>query len=184
MQDPLASWAAIVAAIATFAVVLLTLFNILIAKNSLKLMQQKEQRWQPNLQLYRVDAYAKRFKGQGFRVYGVNLRISNKSDADNSVKDLSLVIYFSRSATVTSNVAVPLVTSDIRTRADLIGKRQTDIITTPSLVKGHAVISGWAVFKIADDVLGHAPIEAYEVKVIDTHDLESTLEILTIAEHD
>jgi len=184
MQDPLASWAAIGTAIATFTVALLTLFNIRIAKNSLKLMQHKEQRWQPNLQLYRIDAFVKRFKSQSFRVYAVNLRISNISDADNSIKDLSLVIYFSRSIPVPSNMAVPHMVSDLRTSAKFIGKSTSEIINTSSLIRAHGVAAGWAVFKVADEVLGDSTIQGYEIRAVDTHDIESTLEILTMTERD
>jgi len=182
MQDPLASWAAIGTAIAGLAVALVTFLNILIARGSLRLMQRREERWQPNLRLHHLDAYAKTFKEQGFRVYAVNLRISNQSDVDNSIKDIVLSIAFRRPTSAASNVSLPCMTADTDTASVLIGRNPIDMMTVPSLIKAHGLISGWTAFQLANDLVAGAIIDAYQIRVVDTHDIESALDILTIVD--
>lgn len=68
MQDPLASWTAIIGAIATFIIALLAFYNVRIARNSLKLMEQREKRSLPSLQIFHINSYVKRDKEQDSRI--------------------------------------------------------------------------------------------------------------------
>ena len=175
MQDPLASWAAIISAIATFIVAILTLINILIAKGSLKLMQKKENRWLPLLELYHIDSFVKRFLEQNIRLYLVKVRISNISDSDNSTKEISLIIRFHRNQDISSNIAIQNLSENINYFAQLVDKNNNDILEIPSHIKAHTVKTGWIIFKVGDEILRDAIIELYEIKLVDTHNIESSL---------
>ncbi len=175
MQDPIASWAAIISAIATFIVAILTFFNILIVKGSLKLMQKKESRWLPFLEIYYIDSFVKRFLKQNIRLYFVKVRISNISDSDNSTKEMSLIIKFHRNQDISSNIAIPNLFENINHYAQLVGKNSNDILKIPSHIKAHTVKTGWVIFKIEDEILRDAIIESYEIKLVDTHNTESSL---------
>ena len=146
MQDPLASWAAIGGAIATFVIALLAWFNIRIARNSLKLMEQREKRLHSDLEIFHIASYAKRDRQQDSRIYAVNIRISNRSDTDNSAKDLGLKIYFKRDGGITSNIAIPAIKDvDQRVRG-LVGISSDDVIAVPCRIMAHDVVSGWTLF--------------------------------------
>jgi hypothetical protein len=182
VQDPLASWAAIAAAGVTLVVAILTLINTLIAKDSLKLMQQKERRWQPDWEMYLIDAYARRDRERGLRVYAANVRICNRSDADNSIKDINLRVLFNRASADSSNISIPLQSDDISAQSALTGLQPDSVLRTPLYLKGHGVVSGWAIFGLHDDILRDADIQVYELKIVDTYNTEASLEILVMQE--
>ena len=182
MQDPLASWAGIAGVIATFVIALLTFFNVRVARNSLKLMEQKEKRSQPSLQVFHINSYVKQDKEQGSRIYTANIGITCTSDTDNSVKDLSMKIYFKRDGEITSNIAIPTVKDKDMRITDLIGVSSDKILVVPLRIKAHEVITGWALFVIRDEFLVGSSIENYQVILTDAHDIESYFEIKVMQE--
>lgn len=182
MQDPLASWAVILGSIGTLAIAILTLLNIRIARNSLKLMDQREKRLHPDLEIYHVDSYAKRDREHDSRIYAVNIRISNRSDTDNSAKELSLKIYFKRDEGITSNIAIPTIKDAGKRVRDLLGIGSDDIIPVPCRLKAHDIVSGWALFEISDEILSGSRIENNEVILTDTNNVTSSFEILVMRE--
>ena len=184
MQDPLASWAAIAGTIVTFIIALLTFFNVRVARNSLKLMEQREKRLQPSLQVFHINSYVKRDKEQNSRIYAVNIGITCASDTDNSVKDLSMRIYFKRDGGIASNISIPTV-KDINKRVtDFVGVMSDKILVVPLRIKAHEVIGGWALFEVSNKFLAGSNIENYQVICTDAHDTESYFEIKVMREID
>jgi hypothetical protein len=182
MQDPLASWAAIAGAIATFVIALLTFFSIRIARNSLKLMERREKRLHPDLDIFYIESYLRRDQEKNSRIYAVNIRVSNRSDTDNSVKDLSLKIYFKRGEEIISNIAIPATKNADQRIRDLVGIDTGGIITVPYWVRAHDVVSGWALFEVSGEILVGSRIENYEVILTDADDSTSSFEILVMRE--
>ena len=182
MQDPLASWAAVIAAIATFIIALLAFYNARVARNSLKLMEQREKRSLPSLQIFLINSYVKRDKEQDSRIYAVNISITCTSDTDNSVKDLSMRIYFKRNGGITSNIAIPIIKDIDKRVTDLVGVTSDRILVIPLRIKAHEVIAGWALFKISNEFLVGSSIENYQVILTDVHDIESYFEIKVMRE--
>lgn len=181
MQALLDNWPAILGSICTLVIASLTFFNIRIARNSLKLMEQREKQRHPDLGLFHINSYAKRDREQGSRIYAVNIRISNRSDVDNAAQDLSLRIYFKRDGEITSNVAIPAIKSVERVR-ELVDIGSDDIIAVPCRIRGHDVVSGWALFEISDEIISGACIGNYEVRLVDTNNITSSFEILVMRE--
>lgn len=182
MQDPLASWAVIAGTIATFIIASLTFFNVRVARNSLKLMEQREKRLQPSLQIFHINSYVKRDKEQNSRIFAVNIGITCTSDTDNSVKDLSMRIYFKRDGGITSNIAIPIIKDIDKRVTDLVGVISDKILVVPLRIKAHEVITGWALFKISNEFLAGSNIENYQVILTDAHDIESYFEIRVMQE--
>jgi len=182
MQDPLASWAAIVAAIATFIIALLTFFNVRVARNSLKLMEQREKRLQPSLHSFHINSYMKRDKEQNSRIYAVNIGITCASDTDNSVKDLSMRIYFKRDGGITSNIAIPNMQDVDQKVIDLVGVGADKIFVVPLRIRAHEGVTGWALFQIGNEFLAGSDIENYQVILTDVQDTESYFEINVMRE--
>ncbi len=69
MQDSWASWAAILGSIATLAIALLTYFSIRIARNTLNLMEHREKRLQPSLQIHNLESFVVKDIRSVFRHY-------------------------------------------------------------------------------------------------------------------
>ena len=135
MQDPLASWAAIAGTTATLIIALLTFFNVKVARNSLKLMEQREKRLQPSLQIFHINSYLKQEKEQDSRIYAVNIGITCTSDTDDSVKDLSMRIYFKRDGGIASNIAIPIIKDIDKRVTDLVGVTSDKILVVPLRIK-------------------------------------------------
>lgn len=182
MQDPLASWAVILGAIGTLVIALVAFLNIWIARKSLKLMEQREKLQHPDLEIFHINSYAKQDKEQNSRIYAVNIKISNKSDTDNAAQDLSLKIYFKQNSGITSNIVIPAMKNVDQRVRDLMNIGLADIIAIPCRIKGHDVVSGWALFEISDEIISGARIENYEVTIVDTNGITSSFEILVMRE--
>lgn len=182
MQDPLASWTAIIGATAAFIIALLAFYNVRVARNSLKLMEQREKRSLPSLQIFHINSYVKRDKEQDSRIYAVNISITCTSDTDNSVKDLSMRIYFKRDGGIASNIAIPIIKDIDKRVTDLVGVTSDRIIVIPLRIKAHEVIAGWALFEISNEFLVGSSIENYQVMLTDVLNIESYFEIKVMRE--
>jgi hypothetical protein len=182
MHDPLATWAAIAGTTVTFFIGLLTFFNVRVARNSLKLMEQREKRLQPSLHVFHISSYMKRDKEHNFRIYAANISITCTSDTDNSVKDLNMKIFFKRATGVISNIAIPII-QDIDPKViELIGVGADKILVVPHRVRAHEAVTGWALFKISNEFLAGSNIENYQVAITDVQDVESFFEIKVMQE--
>jgi hypothetical protein len=177
MQDPLASWATILSAIATFIIAILTYKSISIAKRSLNLMEMKERRWNPDLELYLGDTFIKRDENLNIRIYAVNIKITNKSDSTNSIRELILSIKFRRASKITSNILIPSVGENIEKFSKLIDKDSSNILSIPKIINGHEVVDGWAIFKIDYDFIKGTDIDYYNLKITDTYGHELSREV-------
>ena len=177
MQDPLASWAAIGGVIATFVIALLTFFNVRATRNNLKLMEQKEKRLQPSLQLFHINSYMKQDKENNSRIYAINVGITCNSDTDDSVKDFSMRIYFKRDSEITSNVALPTMRIVEKDDINLVGVESNAILVIPLRIRAHEAVTGWGIFKVRDEFLAGSDIENYQVILTDAHNVESYFEI-------
>ncbi len=182
MQDPLASWATIAGVVATLIIAILTFFNVRVARNSLKLMEQREKRLQPSLQLSHISSYMKRDKENNSRIYAINIGITCNSDTDDSARDLSLRIYFKRSSELTSNVALPNMRNVERGDIDFMGVEPNKVLSVPLNIKAHDALTGWGIFKVSDDFLAGSDIENYQVILTDAQNVESYFEIKVMHE--
>lgn len=182
MEGSLVNWAAILGSIATLAIAILTFFNIRIARSTLKLIEEREKRLQSSLQIYNIESFVKRDVEQDSRLYANKIGITCTSDTDNSVRDLSLRVYFKRYGEITSNISIPAMkTIDQRVR-ELVGIEANEIITFPSRIRAHEVVNGWTLFKISNEYLAGSRIENYQVILTDAQGIESYFEIKVMRE--
>jgi len=96
-MNDIATWIAIISAVIALASAWYAARSNKLGQKNLELALQQEKRQQPNLKLYLVDGHVVRFRSQHFRVYAFHMRISNDSDADNSLADLVLMVEHGRS---------------------------------------------------------------------------------------
>lgn len=145
-------------------------------------MEQRERLQHPDLEIFHINSYAKQDKEQNSRIYAVNIRISNKSDTDNTAQDLSLKIYFKQNSGITSNIVIPAIKNVDQRVRELADIGSDDIVAVPCGIRGHGVVSGWALFEISDEIISGARIENYEVTIVDTNGITSSFEILVMRE--
>jgi len=177
MEGSWVNWAAILGSIATLAIAVLTFLNIRVARSTLKLIEQREKRLQPSLQIYNIDSFVKRDVEQDSRIYAAKIGISCPSDADNYAKDISLRIYFKRNGEIASNISIPAMKTINPRIKNLIGVESSEIIQVPHRIRAHEVVNGWALFEISSEYLGKSRIENYQVIVTDAQDTEFCFEV-------
>lgn len=180
MKDFLTSWVPIISPLATFLVAIIAFLNVLIARKSLKLLELKEARWYPDFELYHSDSYMRRFPKNNLRVYAVDLRVCNRSDADNSIKELSMFVRFNRGGKVNTNLLIPQISGDPNGIIALAGRKPNETLSSPLFIKAHGVHSGWALFKIEDALLVDANIDICELRAIDANDTPFSLPIVIV----
>ena len=111
----------------------------------------------------------------------MHIGITCTSDTDNSVKDLSMRIYFKRSGATISNIVVPITENINRTATNLFPNiEQTFAI--PVRIRAHEAVTGWALFQISNEILSDSHIENYQVVASDTFNIESLFEIKVMRE--
>lgn len=185
MKDWLLVGVPIISSLATLVVAVLTLFNVLIARRSLNLLEAKEARWSSNFYLYHSDSYMKCFPSKDIRIYAIALKVSNRSDADNTIVDLSLFIRFNRGSACSTNLELPQVDGNSNGTTLLAGRKPEEILPRPLFLRAHGAQQGWALFQVEDTLLRSATIEVSEVRAADVHGQQVSLPITILRrEHD
>ena len=99
-------WSAVASAIAAWVAAWYAFGSARIARKSYELALQQEQRRRPALELYLLNAHIRRFMTQQCRIYIFDLEITNKSESDNSVRDIRLHIEHRRGQGPSSNLTI------------------------------------------------------------------------------
>lgn len=174
-----ATWIAIISAVIALASAWYAARSAKLGQQSLELALQQEKRQRPNLKLYLVDGHVVRFRSQHFRVYAFHTRISNDSDADNSLADLVLMVEHSRS----ENLRSSLIVSHDQNLATYLNALKNVPLQVPSKIGAHETLAGYALFRVQDDLLSSSSVEAYLLKAIDSHGIESAIEPILVNEY-
>jgi hypothetical protein len=143
-----------------------------------KLVLGHEARLRPSLSLYVVDARIRRAREQALRIFVFQLLVSNLSDAVNSLREVRLVIEYSRGQGPLSNVAVPHKLD----LAPLLAGVKIPPIQVPHEIAAGTALAGVALFEVPDDLLGDARVEAYSLILVDIFGHETSAEALLLKE--
>lgn len=170
MNDP-ALWIAIASALFAF-------WSIRIAQRSLRLSEEQANARLPNLVPYLMDGLVRRFDEREKRLYAFSLSLSNRSDSDNSLSALELRIIYTRKNSVSCNMLLP---HDSNLTQDF-GLKGAEPITIPTHINAHGTIAGWAFFEIDNSLLRQADINKYEIRLLDAHGKESSIEPIILRE--
>jgi hypothetical protein len=98
------------------------------------------------------------------------------------VKELNLIVQLSRDYGPSSNIAIPNIVDNLSRFAEMVGKNRDEIINVPFPIKAYEVIRGWALFKVNNEILQDEASRAYAIKVIDAHNIESSLPLIIFQE--
>lgn len=178
-MDDIYFWIAIISAIAAIVTAWYTAHATRISKKNLEVALQQIQLQDPNLELYLVDGHIRRFINLQYRIYAFHLRISNKADANNSLRELSLTIIHNRGSEISSNFTVPH-DSDLNNEMQNL---EIPPLQIPSKIGPHETLAGYALFRVNDNLLRDSTVEAYKLKVIDGHGIDTVLEPILLREY-
>lgn len=178
MQLQFGDWIAIAAAFAAWMAAWQAFRSSRVARSAYQLALKQEQRLQPSLEVYIVDAYIRRRTKPSRRLYVFQITISNKSSAGNSLKDLQLVVHCSRDNGPPSDIFI----SHKLELSEQLHLSASDLLKVPSPIDAHTVIGGLALFEVHEGVLGGSKIEAYTLKLVDTYGNETDRETILLQE--
>lgn len=171
-------WVAIAAAAAAWMAAWQAFRSSKVARNSYQLALKQEQRLEPSLEVYLVDAYIRRLTHPCRRLYVFQITISNKSFAGNAIKDLQLIVHYSRSHGPPSAIAIPH-NLDLAVH---LHQAASNTFKIPASIAAHTVIGGLALFETHDEGLGDLTIDSYALKLVDTYGNESEREAILLQE--
>lgn len=178
MQLQFGDWVTIAAAFAAWVAAWQAFRSSRVARSAYQLALKQEQRLQPSLEVYIVDAYIRRRANPSRRLYVFRITISNKSFAGNGLKDLQLVVHCSRDHGPSSDIAIPQKLE----LGEHLHISAADLVKVPAPIEAHTVMGGLALFEVHDEVLGGANVESYTLKLVDTYGNETDKETILLQE--
>jgi hypothetical protein len=174
----IALWIALVSLLISFASAVFSLWSTMIAKRSLRLSEEQAKARLPNLVPYLLDGLVRTVNESKKRIYAFSLSLSNRSDSDNSLSALELRIIYNHENGVSSNILMP---HDFKLAQDF-GLEGSDPFIIPTNINAHGTIAGWAFFKIDNSILRDVIIDKYEIRFLDAHGKESSVEPIILRE--
>lgn len=162
-------WISVVAAIAAWAAVAPALYSAWYSKRALDMQRADEERRRPSLVPYLIDAKYRRAEGR--RAYCFSLSVSNRSDSDNAVALVELILDYRRDDFPVSQV-FPAVSGSASERP----------LQPPFIVSAHATVAGSVNFDVSSEVFRSAVVERYRLRLRDTHGGDVFLDTVLVME--
>jgi len=164
-QLELSEWIAIVSAVAACSAAWVAARNRRLAVRSHALAVAAHKRNEPDLDVYLSDSSVCALPSEQRHIYVFRLIITNRSLAANSVTQLTLFLESGHADAPAPNVFCPHDSSV----SGVVGVPTTEVISVPRLLAPGEVISGVALFPIADNLLDYCAMESHTVMVTDAH---------------
>lgn len=172
-------WAAIASAMAAWLALLLSSFNFWTSRRALHIAEQQEARRKPSVMAYLQDVYVAAGAKVGSRVYAILVSLSNRSDNDNAIAEVTLLLTYSKSTDVELILKVPAENVLQRPFRD----EAANHLRVPIRIDAHQAVSGWCFFAVDEAILKDVTIDRTQVAFVDTHGNRETVEPMIIREY-
>jgi hypothetical protein len=172
------TWVSIVAAAGSLVAVFFAYRSTRIANLSLRISQEQADARKPKLVPYLIDGFLRTGNHGEGRIYAFSVLLSNRADADNALARIDLRITYTRRDKSTGNV---LLEHD-PALSELLGIDGATPFRPPLRVPAHDTISAWTTFRFAHSLAEQVDVTGYEIRFIDSHGLESSVEPLILRE--
>ncbi len=149
-----------------------------IASRSLALAEEQATGRRPLLVPYLVDGFVSRYGTLDKRIYAFSISLTNRSDIDNSIANIDLLIVYYRPNRPMASLILPhnaeLCTA-LRIKPDsMLAKSQK--------VAARQTISGWILFEFDQSIMDDAIIDSYEIRITDSTGHQSRLHPIIVRE--
>lgn len=178
MPYSLDTWIALGAATTALIAVFITYRGTRIAKRNLQLSEEQAQARKPRLVPYLIDGFVRAAVEGGGRIYAFSVLLSNRADTDNALAAIELTVTYSRRDGTHGSLL-------LRHNGELLedfGLDSASPFNLPGRLSAHDTIAGWAMFKLDDSLSGEVDVEGYEIRFLDSHDIECSLEPVILRE--
>ncbi|MDR4494759.1 MAG: hypothetical protein R3B74_10090 [Nitrospirales bacterium] len=176
--ETVSQWLPLASLIIALIALLLSFLSSRIAKKSYALSLEQERRTQPSLELYIVDSYIRPASPPIPRIFFFQVRLTNTSDASNSVREVRLVIEYGKERGVSSTVAIPHKIDHM----EYLKPNRHEPLNPPFSIAARSVLGGVAVFSLPDDLTKKSVVESYTVEVVDAFGLKAGAEAILLKE--
>lgn len=139
---------------------IISILDLIIAKRALALSENDANGRKPLLIPYLIDSFAFNYEKQ--KLYAFNFSICNRSDNDNSIMQVDLIIEYGQSQSCNGNFIIPHVNTN------LIKLPGNPPFSIPLNIGAHQTISGWGIFKIEDNLIEQKRIDEYKIRIKDS----------------
>jgi hypothetical protein len=163
----------VVTAGAAFVAIAISLFSLSYARRALVLAEHQEERRKPNLAAHLIDSNFVEIEN-GDRIYAVSLSVRNPSDSDNAISNLELHIQYGLDGGLGVIVKIP----SILRVANSEDKRTCLVV--PTRISAHNTVSGWSDFLVPAGVRDGRIIEAFELVITDSHQVDLMVDVLVV----
>lgn len=130
------------------------------------------------LSAYLIDGFVCTAVEGGGRIYAFSVLLSNRSDADNALAATELAITYSRHDGTRGSLLLPHNGELVED----LGLDSASPFNLPERLSAHDTIAGWAVFELSDSLSGEIDVEGYEIRFLDSHGIECSLEPVILRE--
>ncbi len=179
MPSDVQIWAAIATAGAAWAALILSILNFRTSRRALRISEQQEARRTPSVVAYLQDGYVSVGAKPGSRVYAILVSLSNRSDSNNAIAEVMLLLTYTKPA----GVELTLKAGAENELPSTFRDESANHLRVPIRIDAHQAVSGWCFFAVDDAILEGADIDRTRVAFVDTHGNETTVEPLIIREY-
>jgi hypothetical protein len=176
LQISAKDWADIVVVAMAVAAFIVSIGSFRVSARALRLSEQQERRRQPRLFPKLLESQFENLT-EGGRVYSFLLSVGNSTDSDNAIAQIEMHLCYMIDGDVSMTVKLPpsLVNSCYP-----VGERPR--LVAPSRIAAHDTVSGWCDFAVKPGILGGRRIEGYRVVLTDSHQIETSVDVLIVSE--
>lgn len=154
---------AVVAAVAAVVAAWFSFRSAQAARRANVLAEREHAARQANVDVYLVRGVIHRFRSRNVRIYDLQIRFTNRSDAPIGITELLLEIEYSRDREQMPRLQVPARPD----AASLLPSVSSAPLRTPLMVDARASVEGAAVFEVSRDLLRDMRIDRHHVVGVD-----------------
>jgi hypothetical protein len=170
-------WASTASAVAAWLALLLSIINL---GSTLRRENRREQRQKPLLVPYLQDGLVQILADKSSRLYAFLLSISNRSDSNNSIREIELRLTYTTAVGV--QLTVKLLSDPDSGKA--FAEAAPRALSMPARVDAHQTISGWSFFRLQQAILERVKqIEKHVLTIIDSHGNEVSVEPIYVQDY-
>ncbi|OUS15045.1 hypothetical protein A9Q97_03265 [Rhodospirillales bacterium 47_12_T64] len=167
-------WRALFALVA----VIISWRGYLIARKSISIAEENARRQEPLIKAYLSQGGYRVDQDKSERIYEFLVSVSNRSDRNNSITQLSLRIFYTLSTGIQQRIEILCDREIVDNDAGQLGTT----LTFPTMLDSQQAIEGRCFFRVKNELLEGMNIDKHQICFKDNFDVESSIDIHILQE--
>lgn len=174
VDDLIKHWTDIATATAALVAVIISMLSYSTSNRALSLAERQDLRKKPKLKPILIDSGFDEDFGSN-RIYSFHISVGNPTDSDNAIARVELHLQYYATQEALINVKIPA------TKPPTQKSSTREYISVPHRIAAHDTASGWFHFEVNKQILNGNPVQSQQVIITDSHQAESTIDVLVIS---